>query len=183
MKVRVSIDVGLNALGFAVWRNSSWARLEAPLWADVISVPGKLKEATARGVEWIRRLVYLTCRLEQDVLSEYTLQTMYMEWPQFHGTAVGLAVAARGNLSQLACAAGFHAWQAESLGAEAVLVPVSTWKGMLKKDIVEVRIHRAIGNVDARNHEFKSHAVDAVGIGLVMKGFPFTSSVYADTGL
>ncbi len=164
----LSVDPGLNAIGWAWWY--ARPRLEKPLLAGVISVPAKMIKKTAE--TWHDRigniLYYLDHRLDTDAEK---MTRLVVEWPEFRDGAVGRAAAARGNLTQLAFCCGALYTVAVAKGATFELLAVSKWKGQLPKEVVEKRIKRAIGDCDQEGSPFKSHAWDAVGIGLVAKGY------------
>jgi len=167
----VSVDIGINALGYAIWRDNK--ELEAPLEAGIIKVPNKLIKNL-----WQLKIEWLLSKFEVDVLS-YThhISLLVLEWPNIRSGAVGRA--ASDDVLHLAYAAGYHAQQATQRGINILLAPVMTWKGNLSKEIVNTRIQRAIGNKDQKGGEFKSHAYDAVGIGLWAKGFHINDKVFA----
>lgn len=183
--VLVSVDVGMNALGWAAWLYANEREPVAPTGAGVIKVPNAILKSTKLDEQWILRFEWLMDRFRVDVYDEYKPRRLALEWPEFRASsAMGHAAASRGNLTQLAFAAGAHAcmaWMArrDGAGCKVILLPVSTWKGMLPKDVVTARIHAAIGKSASLTGEFSSHAIDAVGIGLFAQGHkldgkPFT---------
>lgn len=188
----VSIDTGFVALGYAIWETDGFMldrradddAPEEPVEAGVITVPGRIKKSIDKldRTSWIAVARWITDEFDERVLEDedYEVTHIAMEWPEFRGgTAVGHAAATRDDLTKLALCAGVHSLQAWHYGAEAVLVPVSTWKGMLPKDVVERRIKRAIGDCDQYGQEFRSHAWDAVGIGLHCLGFHMDHPCFA----
>jgi hypothetical protein len=117
-----------------------------------------------------------------EIIAEnsWTVSRVAIEYAEFRsGSVVGHAAAARGNLTDLCMAAGYH------LGAFGIqmvccdLIPVSEWKGQLKKEMTTDRIHRVLGKVAADGTYIESHAADAVGIGLHALGVPMDSPLMA----
>jgi hypothetical protein len=88
----------------------------------------------------------------------------YVEFPSLFQSAHGQMVARRGDLVKLA-------WFTGLLSGSLVgvtLVPVNDWKGQLPKGVVANRIQKILGEKDCAS--IKSHAWDAVGIGLWAAG-------------
>lgn len=164
----VAIDVGTKALGFAFF---AWnTLLERPLVAAVLT-PRKVNTTF-----WMDRLHWMADQLEEEVdrwIDKGWNPKLYaMEWPEFRPSAGGMAAAATDALGQLAAAVGYHSACAHERNCLAELVRVSHWKGVLPKTVVEARLRGRPGLVDKSGDPIKSHAVDAVGIGLFVKGFP-----------
>lgn len=100
------------------------------------------------------------------------IQRVFIEWPSFFGSAIGHAAAARGDLVKLTFGAGFVCGELHSIfGCKTEPILVNDWKGQLPKDEVTRRIRSIIGVKKCRNLGIKTHAWDAVGIGLYAKGF------------
>lgn len=179
----VSVDVGMNALGWACWIYDPPSRKPAPPGrAGVIKVPSKLIRETKDGEDWSERFRWLMRAFEEQAWAEHQPDELALEWPEFRAaSAMGHAAAVRDNLTQLAFAAGAHACMAFMAGHEVAvkLVRVSTWKGMLPKDVVETRIRRAIGCEAIDGTRFDSHAWDAVGIGLHALGHRLDGKEFA----
>ena len=167
----VTVDVGVNALGWAVWSLKEWEELCAPLSCGVINAPSKYR---INKDQWPLRVAYLLQKFKEVCLDCFwPVRFVISEYPEQRSGSVGLAASGSGTVAQLAYCTGAHSAQAQSLGAEGIPVAVSTWKGTLKKDTVELRIKRAIGSQSKDGVPFKTHAWDAVGIGLWAKGFHF----------
>jgi len=165
----LAIDPGLNALGWALWRlvkkpKQGESLIRPPSVTGVITTSRKL-------TPW-NRLQQLLLRLETDPRQLLSANTVAVELASFRaGDAVGHSAASRGDLGFLYIAVGAHAQQAWSRDIRFVPVPVQEWKGQLPKKATAARIERAIGLVDGAGNEIKSHAIDAVGIGLHVMGF------------
>jgi len=162
-KWMVSVDPGVNALGWALWRWDPPHRknLATPDECGIVNAPARLRMTPHQRVDYLADTL---C----ERLDGMRPNMVVVEWAEFRaGDAVGHSAAARDDLGMLCFAAGVLCrW-----GLESHLAPVSKWKGSLPKRVVHERVVRAVG-VEARNGErFNSHAVDAVGIGLWAKGF------------
>lgn len=177
LKYRVSVDTGVNALGWAVWAVSSWNNLEQPVEAGIIEVPNKLLRTV--GTKWRIKAEYLLEQYESIVLEQYNLTRQFVEWPENRDGVVGNAASKKGHVSQLAYMCGRHEQLGNNYAISTELVPVSEWKQSLPKPIVELRIRNAIKPQDKAGFPFETHAWDAVGIGLHKKGFLLdTNEVY-----
>lgn len=179
----LSVDVGMNALGWARWvTDLKCPDLSQPDTCGVIKVPSRLIRDTRDGTSWSERFRWLMREFELVAWNGHQPDAMALEWPEFRpGSAMGHAAAVRDNLTQLAFAAGAHACMG-FLGNHDIkveLVPVSEWKGSLPKQVVENRIRRAIGSRAVDGTRFESHAWDAIGIGLHAMGFKLDGKEFA----
>lgn len=100
-----------------------------------------------------------------------------MEWPEVMGGAKGHAAAARGDVSRLAYCCGAIAALCDQL-TKIHLIPVTTWKGQLKKEIVTVRLMRLIGDKDKVGFKIETHAWDAIGVGLYVRGLKLNDPMF-----
>lgn len=161
MKMALSIDTGVNAIGWALWRMSDWAKLVSPCRCGVIR---------ARGASPLDRMLNTTKAL--GLLAPGDLGLVVVEWAQFRaGSSVGHSAASRDDLGHLCHDHGMLHWWACCKGATFKTAPVSAWKGNLPKRVVEERIKRGMGDKAIDGTRIDSHAWDAVGIGLWAKGF------------
>lgn len=80
-------------------------------------------------------------------------------------------VARRGDLVKLVMVVGSIVGILSTGCYEIILIPVNRWKGQLPKDVVNKRVERFYGSNNCKG--FKTHAWDAVGIGLYYKGEMF----------
>lgn len=159
----LSVDPGLTGTGYAVWSASAelWRLSRKPTRVGVITPPAKL--------EAMAKLRYLVERLS-GLMANEDINRVACELPEFWAGAFGRAVAARGDLVKLSLVVGAVAALAVERRAVFTTVPVRDWKGNLPKDVVERRIRRRIGDGVCEQLGIKSHAWDAVGIGLYVKG-------------
>jgi len=95
------------------------------------------------------------------------------EFPEFQsGTARSMGWA-KGDLQKLTFLVGYIAGRNPS--CQFVPVKPSTWKGQLPKSIVTDRIITRLGKEWAQTSGVKTHAWDAVGIGLWFKDLKETT--------
>lgn len=154
----LTIDTGAN-IGWAAWEVSAWARLEPPYGNGVIYERPRMT--------WEESLLDVLKTFRRDVLVPLTPSTCYLEKPKYH-EARGQATARSGALVKLAIAAGAEMAICTEFSAIR-WVEIADWKGQMPKDAVERRIRKRLGDEACQN--FRSHAWDAVGIGLHAKGF------------
>lgn len=108
--------------------------------------------------------------LEANVLAKTgVISELNCEMPEFFNNQRGFHTAAGGDLTQMSYCVGRVAGLGEHvLGAKFTPIPVTTWKGQLKKPIV---IERIKARIDCSLLSKKlSHDWDAAGIGLFSKG-------------
>ncbi len=150
----LSIDPGLSGTGWAEW-----------------SGPGKL---TAAGVIypnsetsdiWSEKAENITDRLLMATkrFGKRTVHNVYIEMPQQMTNIRGLA-AQGGAVYKLAFLVGYIARAYYPASVHPVLV--SEWKGQLPKNVVEHRIIKKLGTDLCAKLNIRTHAWDAVGIGL-----------------
>lgn len=163
----IAIDPGVNACGVATWGGKD----VRPHQTMVFTASKKLT--------WPERVATLVNNVNLEFQFS-SFDTLAIEWPEVMGGAVGNAAAKRGDVTMLAYSVGSFASIAESFGLKVQLVPVREWKGQLSKDVVEKRITRAIkGIYSTCGQLIKTHAWDAVGIGLHARGYPLDHRIFA----
>lgn len=181
----LSVDPGVNALGLALWRWSAKRRkkLEPPVRAWVDQLPSSvLKNEPDWHVKMTRMLDIVHQSIIKNCLQDrLRITALFIEWPEIRSGSVGHAAAVRGDVSALAYCCGAMCEMAveramcemlmEPFRVRSKLLAVSEWKGQLPKEVVNKRITRAIGGKDRSGNRFSTHAWDAVGIGLIGKGF------------
>jgi hypothetical protein len=153
----LAIDPGSSGTGWALFD----ANLNVPRACGVLSA---VREKTwqMRGVRVVSSLLEV---MEYHATSYGPITEAVVEFPAFFSSAKGYAAAAKGNLVKLAWFVGVVDGAIRiTYGINVVLVPVNDWKGQMDKIAVVERIRRRIGRV------YKSHAADAVGLGLWYKG-------------
>ena len=118
---------------------------------------------TAGKDDWDRRALEYAYSI-QLICDDAGSTQLFVEYPSFFDTAAGTMVAKKGDLLKLTCLVGVMCGWMESKSVKTSLVPVNQWKGQLPKQIVTERIIRYLGEKQCLG--IKSHAWDAVGIGL-----------------
>ena len=88
-----------------------------------------------------------------------------IEFPAFWDSVGGHTSGRSGALVKLSLVVGAYARAVEMVGCAAQFVEVNTWKGQLPKSVVAARIQKVLSPKE-KQIPIKSHAVDAVGIGL-----------------
>jgi hypothetical protein len=138
----LSIDPGLGGTGWALWTHA-----KAP---DAVGV---------RCEELANKLIFTVD--EHAVMRDSTF--VYLEMPQHMGGRKGIAAQA-GSVYVLTFLVGYLA--ARLRPCQVIVVNPGEWKGQLPKDVVQRRIERIIGKRKCEDLGIKTHAWDAVGIGL-----------------
>lgn len=153
----LSVDPGVEG-GYAVWDTLRWELLVPPVECGVI--------APQHG-SWEQRVNEAWDQLNAvfDVFGGIT--DMYCEYPMFFGAESSVATGT-GDLLKLMYHVGGIALLAQFKGAKFHPIPVNQWKGQVPKDAMWARIQKRYG---AACPKARSHARDAIGIGLYVKGF------------
>lgn len=149
----LAIDPGLQGTGWAVFYGVH------PMRCGVIRVR-KPVDFHARSSEIARELA--------EIAVESYIGQVYIEYPSFFDSARGHMVARRGDLLKLCYLVGVISGRLGPTATE--LVPVAQWKGQLPKEVVESRIRKTLGNSIVKRLGIRTHAWDAVGIGLYKHG-------------
>ena len=176
MRCALSIDTGIREMGYAIWAWDSWSALEPPLLAGVI-------HAGIMRTTWLDKIKYL-CETMQEILinpfsvacstySVFDVERVNIEMPRMRSDAKGYAA---GNATiWLGFSAGYLLGGLRELFGQQISIKSvypEEWKGSLPKHVVKRRIELSIGDSDKSHNMFRSHAWDAVGIGLTAKGYP-----------
>ncbi len=160
MNSLLSIDPGL--VGGWAWFP---ARAVKPRQCGVYRPRGSL-----RGDSWEENLPLAMDAL-RNIIWTMKPQEVACEWPAFFADAGGEMVAKKGDLVKLAHMTGWLACLCnEAQVPEFTRVRVCDWRGQLPDELVEKRVRKAIGSETADQLGIKSHAWDAVGIGLYLRG-------------
>lgn len=164
----MTVDPGLNGTGYAVWRETERSDLVLPVRVGVWEPAHDLKTDTDKA-----RSLYGKLSLWYGI--EHCTD-VYVEQPRFEDSARGNAAVRSGNFEKLCLAAATAcnvAWSS-GVGGHADWVSINRWKGNLPKDVVKRRIvkrYKSVGLEDGLDRlEVRTHAWDAVGIGLYVKG-------------
>jgi hypothetical protein len=156
----VAIDPSINELGWAVLFEKG-PMVTTPLKDyGTIRAPQVLKSSSDEArMSWMIQQVESVIIEAVDPNLWKDFCTLVIERPQLWGAYKSVASSHSGSLFQLTLLVGaLWNWGNEKFH-EAVLVPVSTWKGQLPKEVVEKRMSEKY-QVAFRT----SHEADAVGL-------------------
>lgn len=157
IKRLIAIDPGLQGTGIAEWDDHELVGV----WVlDVESRFGKL-EWPDRADLIAHRLVKLLCPPAHDT-------AVVCEMPEFQGGAGRSMGWKTGDLQRLAYLVGLFGGRVHPSPFYPVLV--HEWKGQLPKKVVEDRLTKILGANVCQSLGIKSHAWDAVGIGMWAQG-------------
>lgn len=131
-----------------------------------------------RSKKWLERVSDSAGELEAILRCNRGIRSVYCEWPQFFDNSGGRAVAIKGDLTKLAVAVGCFMEVCRAQFVDFKPVPINQWKGQLPKDVTNRRIQATLEARDSTIFEeggglfgLRSHAWDAVGIGLWVGGY------------
>lgn len=162
----LSIDSGSSGLGYAVWNYDTFKNLEVPLkYGIFIPDADEWYDRIEQGVAFINSVC---CGYGHGTYGRGCIR-FYVEIPTFRDTPQGHAVARRGDYTKLSMSAGAMCGLASNHCAQFIPVTPSEWKGQLPKKVVELRIRKKLKDHPSIQ-KAKSHAWDAIGIGLYAKG-------------
>ncbi len=142
----ITIDPGMTGTGWAIWDNGRLQRY------GVITPPKNFK--------WQDKCLCVVKQLRALGWTMEGRQEAYVEQPALMGGAKGDVTARSGGLVKLTLLVGMIMNELDAKGVE-----VRDWKGQLPKEVVEKRVRELLPKCKA-----KSHAIDAVGIGLYILG-------------
>ena len=150
----LSIDPGIE-FGWAFWKENS------------LQKTGVIKPF--RNGDFFERADNAIEVFDAAVLVKLNFDEVLIEWPNFREDDTGQTAARSGALLKLMYMVGRIA-EASSryIDGPVKFVPVVVWKGQLPKQVVWRRCQQALGLTATK--DIKSHAQDAVGIGLWSQG-------------
>lgn len=158
----ITIDPGVKGTGIAFWDEKKFLKgVPKLLHCEILS--------WSRTKEWKGRVEQIIWKF--DTLVRYWRPSLgVIELPAFFGDAGGTMVAARGDLVKLTYCAGSLAGclYAHKIAVRAI-TPMA-WKGQLSKEQMERRMRRDFPVLFEGANPPKSHALDAVGLGLYAMG-------------
>lgn len=151
LKKMMAVDPGLNGTGWAIFLGKKLVdfgvltfRQDLP-WEERAMMYG----ASVKSLATYHKVIGIHC-----------------EYPAFFESAGGTMVAKKGDLLKLTSLVGLF-W-GMVYPVPFYLVPVAQWKGQLPKEVVNRRIISILG--EKQCEKIKTHAWDAVGIGLHVNG-------------
>jgi len=156
MKHFMTVDPGLD-FGIAKWK-------EGELWPEVVEV--FVHSKTKNKTDWFPRAQESYVEFREHLLCEPEPSKVYFEWPDFFANAS----TRRGDQGKLQMLIGMMVGACLELDLEVELVNVRDWKGNLPKHVVEAQVKRILTPRFCARNGIKTHAYDAVGIGLYLKG-------------
>ena len=168
----IAIDPGLTGTGWALWHAESDSLLpkeaHLPIACGTCRAPKEGSLAQRSEALWVKLFEQLTDKksyLPFGWRSDPTF--VFIEIPQHFGSSARGIAAQSGGIYDLTFLVGYLA--AKFVGCSVITFTPNEWKGQLPKDVVERRVRRIIGDrFDGLG--VKSHAVDAVGLGLFAIG-------------
>jgi len=105
----------------------------------------------------------------KNLLTNYQPSEVVCEWPNFQGLASGgRGGGDLGDIGKLHFIIGNFARVCQEKEIPFFLAPVTVWKGNLPKDVVNARLQKILPEEQLTG--VKSHAWDAVGIGVWRQG-------------
>jgi hypothetical protein len=156
----LTIDPGLGGTGWAVWSRETFKALCPPMDSGAIVI--------ARGDRpWWWHCIEIAHRV-QCIMTQSASGVVYVEQPQFMEAGKGLAAARGGDLIKLTSMFGAIMGACNNQSRQFCPVPIPEWKGNMPKDVFEPRIRSRIPKWSPKTKT--SHEIDAVGIGLFVKG-------------
>lgn len=149
-----SIDPGLSGTGWAEWKSKRRPSRVGVIGRTHTPESGLLADQ-CHEVTW--ELHHLTWGHRTQATH------VFLEMPQMMTNVKGIAAQA-GAVYKLAFLVGYIAREFQDCTVHTVTV--GEWKGQLPKDVVQRRIERTLGAGVCQELGIKTHAWDAVGIGL-----------------
>jgi len=147
----LAIDPGSEGTGLALWLLG-----KGPYTTKILDYAGHT---------WEEKCDYICMQLRYEIKQREWLRCIYCEQPQYMSTFKGHTSATSGSLYKL-CTLFGRFWEISiSLNKKFFPVEIPKWKGQLDKQKVKIRVDNILPGND-----YKSHAIDAVGIGLYVKG-------------
>jgi hypothetical protein len=164
----MTVDPGLGGTGWAIWKRDNFHDLCEPVCSGSIDDPTRMYP-TAEPFTWWERSSII-CDTLQGLAQRYVSFVIYVEQPMFMETSgKGLSAARDGDLVTLSALFGMIAGRACN-GNSRMFCPVQipTWKGSMSKDVTKVRVMDKLPRWKPTTNT--THEIDAVGIGLHVKG-------------
>jgi hypothetical protein len=148
----MAVDPGLNGTGWATFQGRKLVDQGVLTFRD-------------EKLAWEERAIMYASSI-RSLSIHHKVDRIACEYPAFFESAAGTMVAKKGDLLKLTSLVGLMWGVVYPL--PFLLVPVNQWKGQLPKEVVNRRITAKLGEKACAG--IKSHAWDAVGIGLYVNG-------------
>lgn len=167
LKVRSTLDIGLNGTGLSIWDEVTWGELCKPL--AVVTFYSRTGVWEERAHHIANQVIETLCRYHVTVIESY------QEYPQFmYGSAKAVASNIEGDVIKLSFTCGIVSSRLRMAGIPNTNVPVSEWAAQLPKNVRNKRIERMLPGIEAECRLTTTHAWDSVGVGLFKKGYKVT---------
>jgi hypothetical protein len=155
----LTVDPGLGGTGWASWNRMDRNRLVPPNNSGVVNTTA---------LEHVRRMQEIAAGLEIVVAQELVF-VVVLECPQFMEGGKGIIAARDGDLVSLSILTGFLLASMMRVNrCTGHLVIVSTWKGNMSKEMTAERVAFRLPGYTPRTTT--THEMDAIGLGLFLKG-------------
>ena len=170
----ITLDTGMSGTGIAIWLASSMDELEPPLGTGNV-YPTVLKSVALHSANnsWWFKAASVMGHLRKW-LDEWRPELVVAEFPEFfQSSARGHAATAEGDTYKMAYFAGCIGEWCTLAGVEYKLITPREWKGQTSKETIERRIRTRLSDPqwEGWDAHLVAHAVDAVGMGLWLKGY------------
>lgn len=179
----LAVDPGINGTGWALWKSRSALGKRLSSEPDMVGVMRKRFDSFVGATNWLADELYVATGMARWTCSAHRSAVcgcgpkpaiiVTCEFPEFQTSASRSMGWMRGDLQKLTYLVGAIGYMTYARLAEKnhpgslfEPVPVSQWKGQLPKTVVESRIRDTLGNRVCERLDIKTHAWDAVGIGL-----------------
>lgn len=146
----MTVDPGISGSGWAVW-NHKWLLQKSGI-------------CYSNAQKWENKMKMICAEL-RTIAKKEIITKVYVEEPKKFQSVFGGMVADKGDLVKLSLFVGYLSGFMNQAEIEVEYVPIIKWKGTLSKKIVEERVKKVFPKLN-----IKSHAIDAVGIGLYLRG-------------
>jgi hypothetical protein len=164
----LAIDPGLSGTGVALVRGSGHGGIEVLGWRVLYNTGSDKTLPWEVRARMLANDLYVFCfdMIDSGKIRQYDPSRIVSEFPMKMESIAGIAAQkhATMRLSYLVGTFAMMLWEREKWDLETVTP--QEWKGQLPKSIVESRIARALGQRQINELHLKSHAWDAVGIGM-----------------
>ncbi len=165
-----TIDPGLTGTGWALWSGKTFDKVVPPIASGGMTPSWKNPEGDE--LPWQYCVAQFAHRIVFDLRKRFNKREVglfYIEEPAFMEGGKGMVTARSGGLLKLMSLYGAILGAASGPGCfQVVPVRVAEWKGQTPKDIIARRVMKRLPNLQLTTKA--SHEMDAVGIGLYLKG-------------
>ena len=162
----VTLDPGLGGTGWAYW-DYQHNQERAPSAVGIVRDKIKNDTLAARCEALASSLVFTLNNFDRLIPASRSSTAVIIEFPQHMASAAGIAAQA-GSVYKLTFLCGYLACSLQP--CDVHVVTPQEWKGQLPKTIIQSRLERVLGKKTCRDLGIKTHAWDAVGIGLWAMG-------------